>query len=80
MRSLTIGILVWLALIAAATVYGGLMSLCTGNGAELPKWNGWFYLFFCAQQGAMFAVVLTWPIPIVVSIVAWIVSERNHVA
>ena len=67
--SAMVGILIWLGLIAASAVFGSVMSLFTGESSELPKWNGWSYLAFCAKEGAMFGAVLTWPIALIVFLV-----------
>lgn len=71
MRHLRIAIFVWLGLIAAAAAFGCFMSLYTGKASELPTWNGWAYLVFCAQEGATFGAILTWPIALFVWLLAW---------
>jgi hypothetical protein len=80
MRPILIAIVVWMGLIGAAAAFGGFMSLYTGKASELPKWNGWSYLIFCAEQGAMFGAVLTWPIALVVFFVARVGSRQRDAA
>lgn len=75
-RCLVIGVLVWLGLTVAAAGFGGLMSLGAEEVSELPKWNGWSYFTFSVKEGAMFGVVLTWPIALIVFLVAMVRSRR----
>ncbi len=80
MRALIVGIVTWLGLILAGAAFGGLMSLYTGKTAELSKWNGWSYFAFCVQEGAMFAAMLTWPITLIVLLIAYAGSRRRDAA
>ncbi|QNN23775.1 hypothetical protein HED60_16360 [Planctomycetales bacterium ZRK34] len=76
MRALLVGITVYMGLIIAGFIFGGVLSFGTGSAEELPKWNGGAYLFFCAGEGAMFAAILTWPIGILASLVTWWITFR----
>ena len=40
-----------------------------GKAEELPKWNGWSYLFFCAKEFAMMGAILTLPIAVIIALV-----------
>ena len=79
MRALVVGILVWLGLIVAGAAIGGGTSFYTGMSSPIPRWNGWSYFTFCAQEGAKLAAVLTWPVAFVV-FCAFLVSSRRTVA
>jgi len=70
--AVTVSAIVWVCLIIAASGFGGMMSLYTGEAAELPKWNGWAYFFFSAKEGAMLGAVLSLPLVIIVFILAWV--------
>ena len=72
LRSLGLAVLVWCFFIALATAFGGVMSFGTGKAEELPKWNGWFYLCFCAKEGAIFGTILTWPLALIAFVVSWL--------
>ena len=80
MRPLIIAVIVWLVLIAAASILGGYSSLYTGIASELPKWNGWSYLLFCAREFAILGAVLTLPVAVLVFIGAWMASRRQDAA
>jgi hypothetical protein len=71
LRPTTIAISVWLSLTAAATALGGFASLYTGKASDLPQWNGWSYLLFCAREGAMVGGTLALPIALVVFLFLW---------
>ena len=64
-RALVVGICVWLGLIVAGAAIGGGTSFYTGVLSPTPRWNGWSYFTFCAQEGARMAAVLTWPVAFV---------------
>jgi hypothetical protein len=76
LRPITLAVAVWLAFILLASLCGALMSFYTGKAADLPKWNGWSYLLFSAEEFAMFAAMLTWPISLVVFAVSVIRANR----
>lgn len=80
MRPFWIASNVWLGLIAIASVLGGLMSLYTGPTSQLPKWNGWDYFLFCANEGAAMGAILTLPVAIIVYLVAWASYRDRHSA
>jgi hypothetical protein len=77
MRALGIAIVAWIGLLFAGAVVGGFASSFTGYASELLKWNGWSYVMFCAQEGAMFGAVLTWPIALIVFLVGFASSRRT---
>ena len=77
MRALLIGIIAWLGFIVAGAVFGAFLSLGTGTRSELPKWNGWSYLVFVVKEGAMAGVELTWPIALLVFIVALVKRQSK---
>jgi hypothetical protein len=79
MRALVVAILVWLGLIVAGAAIGGGTSFYTGMSSPIPRWSGWSYFAFCAQEGAKLAAVLTWPVAVVVFCV-FVVSSRRTVA
>lgn len=76
-RPLVFATIAWLGLIAAATALGGFSSLFTGKVTELPKWNGWSYLVFCAREGAMLGTVLALPLALITFLFAWGGSRRS---
>jgi hypothetical protein len=69
---ITVAAAVWLSLTALATVIGGCGSLYTGKAADIPQWNGWSYLLFCAREGAMLGGVLALPVALAVFVFLWI--------
>jgi ABC-type Fe3+-siderophore transport system permease subunit len=77
MRALVTALSLWLILIAIAAMFGGLTSFITGKSADLPQWNGWSYLFFSVKEGALFAILLTWPLPLFLFLVFWFGSNRR---
>jgi hypothetical protein len=77
MRALIVGILVWLGLIVAGAAIGGGTSFYTGTSSAIPRWSGWSYFAFCAQEGAKLAAVLTWPVAFVVFCVILVSLRRT---
>jgi hypothetical protein len=53
-------------------VFGASMSLFTGRAEELPKWNGFDYMLFCAREGAMLGTVAALPLAATAFMFAWI--------
>jgi hypothetical protein len=77
MRALVVGILVWVGLIVAGAAVGGGTSFYTSMSSPIPRWSGWSYFTFCAQEGAALAAVLTWPVAFVVFCVILVSSRRT---
>ena len=72
-----LAVFVWFFLIALASIFGGFMSFFTGKAEELPKWNGWSYLFFSAKAGAMMGAILTLPIALITFVVSCLATCRG---
>jgi hypothetical protein len=68
---------VWFVFILLASAFGGLTSFFTGKAAELPKWNGLHYLLFCAKEGAMMGVIVTWPCGVIAFVVSYFASATT---
>ena len=68
-RFAVVTVLIWGLFITCATVFGATTSFYTGKAEELPKWNGWSYLFFSAREFAVMGVILTWPIAMTIGLI-----------
>jgi len=67
---IALAVVVWLVLVAAAAVFGAVMSLFTGNARETPTFNGLSYALFSAKEFAMFGAILATPVALIVLVVA----------
>lgn len=47
-----------LAIVAVSGLLAGVLSLYTGDEADLPKWNGVGYFVFCVGEGLFIGVPL----------------------
>lgn len=77
MRHLIYALLVWLGLILIAGIIGGFLSLWTGRGQDLPKWNGWPYLAFSIGEGIKFGALLASPIALFVLAILWFTTKKT---
>jgi hypothetical protein len=71
MRALITAVIVWLTLIALASLFGGVLSLYTGHVSEIPKWNGWSYFFFSVREIGLLGAILTLLIGVIVFFLNW---------
>jgi hypothetical protein len=73
MLALLISLTVWIGCIGAASVLGAWLSFYTGERSELPKWNGWEYLWFSVNEFAVMGSIFGIPIAILAFCIAWLV-------
>lgn len=64
--SATVAMAVTLLFLFGGAVLGAYLSFYTGKQSELPKWNGWNYLWFSIREFAMISAVISIPFACIV--------------
>ena len=76
MRAAIVSSVLWIGLICVGAIVGAYSSFLTGKSTEIPKWNGWSYLWFCMKDFAILTALVTFPIAAFVFLISMFLHRR----
>ena len=75
--ALKISGVIWVLIMVFFAALLGILSFYTGKSSELPKWNGWDYLFFCIGEGLLIGIPIASVVALLVCAVIFLWSTPD---